>query len=142
MKIFWVWNDEKKILEYNDEESAFDSEEEQWQIALDILDTPIEIIIVAPIAWIELEDIDLVLDKNILTIKWNRERPWIYYDDDNTLQNNECYWGKFIRNIILPDNLDFEKIKAQMENNLLQITLPKINISTQNIKINRIWESF
>jgi len=33
-------------------------------------------------------------------------------------------------------------IKATMENNLLKITFPKLYISKQNIKINRIGEEF
>jgi HSP20 family molecular chaperone IbpA len=58
--------------------------------------------------------------------------------DENTIRNSECYWGRFVRNIILPENLDFEMIKAVMENNLLKVTFPKLHISSQNIKINRI----
>ena len=54
------------------------------------------------------------------------------------MKNSECYWGKFVRNIILPESLDFDDIQASMENNLLQIVVKKIQFSSQNIKINRI----
>jgi len=70
------------------------------------------------------------------------EKPSSYYDEDNVVRNLECYWGRFTRNIILPENLDFELIKAVMENNLLKITIPKLHVSAQNIKINRIGENF
>jgi len=33
-------------------------------------------------------------------------------------------------------------IKAVMENNLLQVSIPKLYLSSQNIKINRVGESF
>ncbi|MDR0772396.1 MAG: Hsp20 family protein [Candidatus Peribacteria bacterium] len=36
---------------------------------------------------------------------------------------------------MLPENLDFESIKANLENNLLMITIPKLKFSSQSIKI-------
>lgn len=142
MKIFWVWQKDVKILDKDIDDSVFESEEEEWQIALDIIETPKKIKIYAPIAWIELEEIDLTLSKWVLTIKWEREKPSAYYDEENTVRNLECYWGKFTRNIILPENLDFDLVKAVMENNLLKISIPKLHVSAQNIKINRIGDNF
>jgi len=142
MKIFWVWDDNIKKIDIETDNSVLEEEVESGQIALDIVETPEYIIIYAPIAGIELENIDLTLNKSVLTIKWERISPREYDDEDNILRNSECYWGRFVRNIILPENLDFEMIKATMENNLLKITFPKIYISKQNIKINRIGEDF
>ena len=119
-----------------------EEESETGQIALDIVETSDMIIIYAPIAGVELENIDLTLNKSVLTIKWERVSPSEYDDEENILRNSECYWWRFVRNIILPENLDFEMIKATMENNLLKITFPKLYISKQNIKINRIGEEF
>ena len=142
MKIFWVWDDNIKKIEIESDTSILEEESETGQIALDILETSDMIIIYAPIAGVELEDIDLTLNKSVLTIKWERISPSEYYDEENILRNSECYWWRFVRNIILPENLDFEMIKATMENNLLKITFPKLYISKQNIKINRIGEEF
>ena len=142
MKIFWVGNDNIKKIEIESDESVLEEESETGQIALDIVETSDMIIIYAPIAGVELEDIDLTLNKSVLTIKWERVSPSEYDDEENILRNSECYWWRFVRNIILPENLDFEMIKATMENNLLKITFPKLYISKQNIKINRIGEEF
>ena len=142
MKIFWVWNEDIKKIDIESDDSILEEETDSGQIALDIIETPEKIIIYAPIAWIELEDIDLTLNKSVLTIKWERVSPAEYDEPDNILRNSECYWGRFVRNIILPENLDFDMIKATMENNLLKITFPKIYVSKQNIKINRIGEEF
>lgn len=142
MKIFWLGDNEIKNIDIESDDWILEEESNSGQIALDIIETPEMIIIYAPIAGIELEDIDLTLNKGVLTIKWERVSPRSYEDEDNILRNSECYWGRFIRNIILPENLDFEMIKATMENNLLKITFPKIYVSKQNIKINRIWEEF
>jgi len=112
-------------------------EDNIWQVALDILETENEIIILAPIAWIDLQDIDLSFNKSILTISWERKKP-SFFDEDVEIKNSECFWWKFIRNIILPENLDFDSIKATMENNLLIINIKKLNFLTKEIKINRV----
>ena len=105
-KFFGVSKQEEfeDILE--DDEQTSDSsliDDEVWQIAVDILETKFEIIILAPVAWIDLDDIDISYHNNILTIKWDRERPEIY-NKDLIVRNSECFWGEFRRNIILPEN--------------------------------------
>ncbi|MDP2090110.1 MAG: Hsp20/alpha crystallin family protein [Candidatus Gracilibacteria bacterium] len=136
-KLFGVTNKDE-ILELDGEiDISEEMEDEVGQVALDILETPYEIIILAPIAGIELEDIDLSINKSILTIKGYRSQPEIY-SDDIIVRNSECFWGKFLRNVILPENLDFDSIKASLENNLLIITIQKLKFSSHNIKIDRV----
>ena len=138
-KIFWVWNDKQdKELEVIEDKIDYDDEEisqEEWQIALDIVETTKEIMIISPIAWVELDDIDISLDENILTISWNRELPDIFDDPKVITRNSECFWGRFSRNVILPENLDLESIKAVLEKGILYITISKIKFSSQTIKI-------
>lgn len=139
-KIFGVGEERKKTedgidIEITDEENK---EEEIWQVALDIIENSENITILSPIAGIDLEDIDLSINKSVLTIKWERKKPEEYYGEWAKIRNNECFWGKFTRNIILPENLSFNKIKAVMENNLLIITIPKLSFDSKSIKINRI----
>ena len=136
-KFFWVW-EEENVGELN--KDILDDKElevEVWQLALDIMETLYEIIILSPIAWINLDDIDLSFSKSILTIKWFRHKPDIFTDDVIT-RNSECFWWKFVRNIILPENLDFDSIKASMENNLLIVRIKKLSFASQSIKIDRI----
>lgn len=136
-KIFWVWDD-KDFVELDSDITEKINEENIWQIAIDILETPYEFIIIAPIAWVDLEDINLSFNNTVLTISWIREKPEIYIES-NIIRNSECFWWKFIRNIILPDNLDFDSIKATMENNMLVINIAKLKFSTQDIKINKVY---
>lgn len=139
-KLFWIDEDDntKNSLEVEILDSKEEENEEVWQIALDILEAQDFIYIVAPIAWVEYEDIDLSLQKTILTIKWNRQKPKEYEEDWIIIRNSECFWGKFIRNIILPENLALNKIKAYMQNNLLIIIIPKLRFDTKTIKINKM----
>lgn len=139
-KIFGVSKEEEYADVLEKEEEDLDSSEfndEIWQIAVDILETKFEIIILAPVAWIWLEDIDISFHNNILTIKWERNRPEIF-EKDLIIRNSECFWWEFKRNIILPENLDFDSIKATLDNNLLVITIDKLKFSNHSIKIEKI----
>jgi HSP20 family protein len=113
-------------------------EEEIGQIALDIIEHPNTLCIVAPVAGIDLSEIDVFMNKNTMTIRGKRKRPQEIYTEDAVIKNSECFWGKFVRNVILPENLDFSQIKALMENNLLVITIPKMRFHSQTVKIDRI----
>jgi len=50
----------------------------------------------------------------------------------------ECFYGPFSRSVILPENLAFNKIHADMENNLLRIDIPKLILGEKTIKINKL----
>lgn len=144
-KLFWVWEEDNKEIQDQDfeidvveDESEEFEEDEIWQIALDILENEREILLIAPIAWIEYEDIDLSINKTVLTIKWYREKPEEYLLDETVIRNSECFWWKFSRNVILPENLSLNKIKAYMHNNLLVVNIPKLKFDSKNIRIDRI----
>ncbi len=140
-KLFWVASEqntspdlEVEVLESKEEII----DEEVGQVALDVLEAEDEIYIVAPIAWVEQDQIDLSINKTILTLKWTREKTPEYSFEWITIRNSECFWGKFVRNVILPENLALNKIKAYMQNNLLVITIPKLKFDSKAIKINKM----
>lgn len=149
-KLFWVGDDEEKELHVREshEEGIYDSpgqndgwddsEEEYGQIALDVLENHESVYILAPLAGVELSDIDISVHETTLTITWVRNKPKEFYENEMKVKNQECYWGKFLRKVILSENMDFSQIKAVMENNLLVIYIPKIRFDSKNIKINRI----
>lgn len=139
-KLFWVtWWDEDDDDDDIDilDDVINESESDIWQISLDIIEKKDSIIIIAPIAWVKLQNIDLSVNKNVLTISWNREKQMNYYEW-NIIRNSECFWWDFNRNIILPENMDFDNIKAVMEDSILVINIPKINLDSKIIKINKI----
>ena len=127
-------NKTDEVVEYHE----IPEQQEVGQIAVDILDRWADIVIVAPIAWIELEDIDVSLNNSTLTISGTRMQADMYRKTDVVLKNSECFWGNFTRNIILPENLDFDSIKATMENSLLHITISKLNFSSKQIEVENL----
>lgn len=140
-KLFWVSQEQNtppdlEVDVLDSKEEIMD--EEVGQVALDVLETENEVFIVAPIAWVEQDQIDLSINKTILTLKGTREKTPEYDIEWIVLRNSECFWGKFVRNIILPENLALNKIKAYMQNNLLVITIPKLKFDSKAIKINKM----
>jgi len=143
VKLFWTRDDEETTSieiqnAHYDKEDDFIQEEEVWQIALDVLENHESVYILAPVAGVELADIDISVHETTLTISGLRNKPEEFYKHEMQVKNSECFWGKFLRNVILSENMDFSQVKAVMENNLLVIHIPKIRFDSQNIKINRI----
>lgn len=146
VQLFWVGDDDvlqtpQKMevdISPRSEYEEYGKEDEIWQIALDVLENHESVYILAPVAGIELRDIDITVHETTLTISWSRKKPKEFYEHEMQVKNEECFWGKFLRNIILPENMDFSQVKAVMENNLLVIHIPKIRFDSQSIKINRI----
>lgn len=143
VKLFWSSDEpeETSIKIHTDDQQQDDDfveEVEIGQIALDVLENHESVYILAPVAGVELDDIDISVHETTLTISGQRNKPEEFYKHEMQVKNSECFWGKFVRNIILSENMDFSQIKAVMENNLLVIYIPKIRFDSQNIKINRI----
>ncbi|MFO0763455.1 MAG: Hsp20/alpha crystallin family protein [Candidatus Gracilibacteria bacterium] len=125
--------------EYNDghhNTSSSVNELPTAQIALDIVETRTSMIIIAPIAGVALEDIDITLSKNILTISGERQEPEITEEVEKTLLS-ECFFGLFSRSVILPENLEYTKIAAEMQDNLLTIRIPKIILPSKTVPITK-----
>lgn len=121
-------------IEHTEDEAP---ETDIGQVALDILDTEEAIVIVAPLAGIDISDVDISVTRNILTISGERVRPQVYGEAQRVLVS-ECFYGPFSRSIILPENLSFNKVSATMENNLLSVVVPKLSFPSKTIKINKL----
>ncbi|HRI36526.1 MAG TPA: Hsp20/alpha crystallin family protein [bacterium] len=113
------------------------SPDEVGQVAVDILETDRAIIIIAPVAGIAPDEIEITLARNIMTLSGNRVRPAVYSESRQTLVG-ECFFGPFSRSIILPENLALNKIRATIDNNLLQIEIPKLQFASKTIKIDKL----
>lgn len=116
------------------ESEATNHDTDIGQIAVDILDLDDAIVIIAPIAGVDMNDIDIKLSRNILTISGERIEDELYSNAKRMLVE-ECFYGAFSRSIILPENLGFDKIYASIHQNVLTISLPKLTISSKTVPI-------
>lgn len=98
--------------------------ESEGQLAVDVFQTDDELIIQAPIAGMKVEDIDIIIEEEIVTIKGNRKNPFIGKPTGHFIE--ECFWGPFSRKIILPLDVDGARADASMKDGILTIRIPKI----------------
>jgi HSP20 family protein len=124
---------EEKLLT---EESSLGEifEEAEGELAVDVYQTPSTFIIESTIAGVNPEDIDISLSPDSITIKGKREKEEKIKTDNYIHQ--ECYWGRFSRTIILPQEIDPDKAQANIKNGVLKVALPKLNkVKTKKIKV-------
>ncbi|MCH8741414.1 Hsp20/alpha crystallin family protein [Patescibacteria group bacterium] len=102
---------------------------EEWftpegKLAIDVYQTDLDIVIQTPIAGVKKGDLDISIENDMVIIKGNREKPSGIEEKNYFYQ--ECYWGPFSRQIILPVEGDPSRIKATMKDGILTLKIPKI----------------
>ena len=108
----------KEELKKKSELSSLDG-----QLVVDVYETKDNFYVRAPIAGVESDEIDVTVENGMLIIKGERK-----YEEEKKEKNyfyQECYWGSFSRQILLPDDVDSSKIKASLEKGVLTVKLPK-----------------
>lgn len=109
----------------DEEGSSDDFEDTEGQLTVDVYETPVVFVIKSTVAGVEPDNLDIVITNESVTIKGKREQEE-KIKTENYL-HRECYWGKFSRSIILPQEIDPDRAQAALKNGVLKITLPKIN---------------
>jgi len=110
-----------------DKETLAD-DKEKWpepegQLAIDVYQTETELVIQSAIAGVKPEDLDISMERDILTIKGSRQKP---FEESGDYFTQECYWGSFSREVILPVEVDPGRAEAIMKNGILIIRIPKL----------------
>jgi HSP20 family protein len=119
----------KEETEKKTEESKVEPKKEKWleaegQLAVDVYQTETELVIQSAIAGIKPEDLDISIEADNVLIKGKREQPPEVREKNYFYQ--ECYWGPFSRQIILPEETDSGRAEALMKEGVLIIRIPKI----------------
>lgn len=95
-----------------------------WSVpAVDMYQTDNEVVVKAALPGIKADEVQLNVTGEVLTIKGeikqeNETKEKAYYI-------REQRWGAFERSIVLPTEVVADKAKADFENGVLTITLPK-----------------
>ncbi len=115
-----------KILRTKEEKDEIWADgEPEGQLTVDVYQTPDNIIVESAIAGVAPDDIDVSVTSDSISIRGARKREKTVRDEDYLYQ--ECYWGKFGRSIILPQEVDPEGAQVKFKNGILTVTLPKAN---------------
>jgi HSP20 family protein len=101
------------------EESALTT----WAPAVDIFETPNELVVKADLPDVNEKDIDVRVENNLLTIRGERKFEKSV-SEENYLRVERTY-GAFSRSFSLPNTVNAETIGAEYKNGVLTVTLPK-----------------
>lgn len=111
------------------------------QLSVDVKQGETEIVIFAQVPGTEIsKDLDVSIegDNDVITIQGTSRRPVgvvkpkdpnasvsvLHDDEHNEFTLEECTWGKFFRQIILPQEVDAEQAQARVKDGVLVLHLP------------------
>lgn len=116
----------ERYIEEREEDfvEKYETQPEEAELAVDMYQTPTEIVIKTMIAGVKPEDLQVSITREMITIKGTRGAHHEISDGDFFAQ--ELYWGSFTRTIMLPQEVDADNAEAVEKHGLLTVRLPKI----------------
>jgi HSP20 family protein len=94
-----------------------------WAPAVDIYETENELVVKADLPDVNPQNLDIRVENNILTIRGERKFE-SKVNEDNYLRIERAY-GSFSRSFSLANSVKTEAIKADYQNGVLTLSLPK-----------------
>jgi len=116
----------------DDEADFFNNE---GQLSCDVYQDQENIIVRSTMAGVNQKNLDISVSNDLLTIRGFREADEETKADD--FYCREIYWGTFSRSIVLPQEVDQNKIEATLKNGILTVILPK-KYKTTSITVKQI----
>ena len=117
------------------ERSAEESNLTSWAPAVDIYETEHELVVKADVPEVDPKDLDIRVENNILTIRGERKFEK-KVNEENYLRVERAY-GTFSRSFSLANTVNSEAIKADYQNGVLTLTIPKREeAKPKQIKVN------
>jgi HSP20 family molecular chaperone IbpA len=112
------------------------------QLDVDIFQTSSDIIIIAPIPGVEVKDLDISIENenDVVTIQGRREMPDFELaetkktEEEKKFLRQECQWGQFYRQIILPQEINVADVEAKFKKGILILRLPLLRLQTKGKK--------
>ncbi|PYT64446.1 MAG: molecular chaperone [Acidobacteria bacterium] len=112
-----------------------------WAPAVDIYETENELVVKADLPDVNPQDLDIRVENNVLTIRGERKFE-NEVNEDNYLRIERAY-GSFCRSFSLANSVKSEAIKADYQNGVLTLSIPKreeakpkqikVNVGTQTM---------
>ncbi|OGF23636.1 hypothetical protein A3H09_02610 [Candidatus Falkowbacteria bacterium RIFCSPLOWO2_12_FULL_45_13] len=116
------------------EQEWLGSDYDEGQLSIDVYQTPDKLVVKSTIAGVKPADIDISINNDMLTIRGKRFSQEEIREESYLIK--ECYWGGFSRSVILPVEVDAEKVEAALDNGVLTVVLPKAKSAKQiSIKV-------
>jgi HSP20 family protein len=106
-----------------------------WAPSVDIYETEHELVVKADLPEVDTKDLDIRVENNILTIRGERKFEK-KVNEENYLRVERSY-GSFARSFTLANTVNSEAIKADYQNGVLTLSIPKREeAKPKQIKVN------
>ena len=113
-------------IEYEEEEEPVSVD---GQLAIDVFETPVDVIVKTMIPGVRKEEVDISLSRDMLTIRGERKDEKTISEDNYHCR--ELYWGTFSRTLKLPHEVDIDRAEATEAQGMLTIKLPRVDKEKQ-----------
>jgi HSP20 family protein len=110
------------LLKKNQGQDNWLNEDYEGELAVDVYQSGHNIIVKSTIAGVKIEDLEIYLHNDLLTIRGKRESG--LEENGSDYFYKECYWGGFSRSIILPVEVQADHVEATLKNGILKIVMP------------------
>ena len=97
---------------------------------LDLVDRDKELIVRAELPGVEKDDVDVTISGDRLLIE--AEREFEEKDEREDFYRHELGYGRLMRTVALPVEVDPENIHAELKEGILTVTLPKIRVAERH----------
>ncbi len=108
---------------YSNESVPTRANNTNWVPAVDIRELQDSFNVLIDIPGVALADVDITVDKGILTIQGTRSSE--SNSEVQGFKRLERSTGTFLRSFTLPETADGEHIKARVDNGVLEVSIPK-----------------
>lgn len=108
---------------------AWLEEAAEGELAVDVYEAEGQFVIQAALAGVQPDHLSLAIHRDLLTIRG--ERAACAPHTNPAYLTRECYWGKFSRSILLPEQVDTGRATAMLKQSILTVTLPKRSERTE-----------
>ena len=99
------------------------NQDQAWVPAVDIREEEQRFVLAADIPGVERKDVDITLEKGVLTIRGERHAE--SEEKGEGFHRRERVHGTFLRQFSLPDTVDTDSINASVRDGVLVIEIPK-----------------
>lgn len=94
-----------------------------WRPALDVFTTDTTFEVVAELAGMDGDDIDVVIEGDVLVIRGLRERPAV--DGVQSYYEARIPFGPFVAEVAIPFDIEWDDTTADYHNGVLRVSLPR-----------------
>jgi HSP20 family protein len=95
----------------------------RWVPAMDLLEEGENLVLRADLPGLTHDDVSIEIKDGVLTVSGERKAE--HEEKVDGFYRVERAYGGFSRSLTLPDGIDTEKVSAEFENGVLEVTVPK-----------------